>query len=533
MTKTPAPYPRNAVFPLSSEQASAAGRKGGAVTAAMRRAERAPFQGTVLDVAAAAGMTGPSWAGARAILKAAYALPMDPDEQAFFTAHTNRQTPPEAPVSEGAVVAGRRGGKSRLAAVVGFYSALRFDPARLAPGELAVVPIISADRKQSRVVFSYLRALCALPQFRPWVFRVLKEGIELRTGVNAEVSTASYRTIRGYTVVTAVCDELAFWKDESTSNNPDSEILDALRPGMATVPGALLFACSSPYARKGELFRMHDRYFGQDDPHVLVVNASTAALNPTVAPHILERAFAEDPVAAASEYGHDGRVTFRHDVEAFLDPAAVQAVTMPGRLELPRVAGVRYFGFVDPSGGSQDSFTLAVAHRDGDRATLDVLRERRPPFSPDAVVAEYATLLRTYGITQVVGDRYAGEFARELFAKHGIRYEPSARTKSELYRELVAPINAGRFELLDHPTLRFQLLALERRVSRGGKDSIDHPPGGQRDDLANVCAGVLGLVLPPAPRRMVRILSGPLDPPRDGRVQVGAGGAGLATALFG
>ena len=35
-----------------------------------------------------------------------------------------------------------------------------------------------------------------------------------------------------------------------------------------------------------------------------------------------------------------------------------------------------------------------------------------------------------------------------------------------------------------------QFLSLERRTARGGRDSIDHPPGG-KDDLANAVAGVL------------------------------------------
>lgn len=49
-------------------------------------------------------------------------------------------------------------------------------------------------------------------------------------------------------------------------------------------------------------------------------------------------------------------------------------------------------------------------------------------------------------------------------------------------------------ELLDHPKANAQLLALERRVSRGGKDSIDHPPG-QHDDLVNAIAGAANLAI--------------------------------------
>ena len=51
-------------------------------------------------------------------------------------------------------------------------------------------------------------------------------------------------------------------------------------------------------------------------------------------------------------------------------------------------------------------------------------------------------------------------------------------------------LTSGRVELLDVPRLAAQLVALERRTARGGKDSIDHAPG-QHDDLVNAALGVL------------------------------------------
>jgi hypothetical protein len=39
-----------------------------------------------------------------------------------------------------------------------------------------------------------------------------------------------------------------------------------------------------------------------------------------------------------------------------------------------------------------------------------------------------------------------------------------------------------------------QLVGLERRTARSGRDSIDHAPGGH-DDLSNVIAGVCSLLL--------------------------------------
>ena len=64
----------------------------------------------------------------------------------------------------------------------------------------------------------------------------------------------------------------------------------------------------------------------------------------------------------------------------------------------------------------------------------------------------------------------------------------------EVYRDALANLNSGRIELLDHARLLAQLGALERRTARGGRDSIDHPPGGY-DDLANVVCGVAVAVL--------------------------------------
>ena len=136
--------------------------------------------------------------------------------------------------------------------------------------------------------------------------------------------------------------------------------------------------------------------------------------------------------------------------------------------------------------------TLAIAHRDKERGVLDALRERKPPFSPDDVVHEFSELLKAYRINRVSGDRYAGEWPREAFRKAGITYEPSERTKSQIYTEALPLLNASRVELLDHPRLIAQLCGLERRTARGGRDSIDHAPGGH-DDVANAAAGALVL----------------------------------------
>jgi len=135
---------------------------------------------------------------------------------------------------------------------------------------------------------------------------------------------------------------------------------------------------------------------------------------------------------------------------------------------------------------------LAIAHHDDDRVLLNVCRGRIPPFNPSAVVEEYAAILKRYGCDTIVGDRYGGQWVVEAFAKHEIQYNVAEQTKSELYLEVEPLFATGTVRLVDQRTLRLELLQLERRTSRSGRDSVDHPPMGY-DDLANAACGALVL----------------------------------------
>lgn len=449
----------------------------------------------ILDAIASPALFGrwfrdPStWIAWRSFLAALFALPLDAEGLALFERCTGREAPRPGGYVEAWLTCGRRAGKSFILALIAVYLACFRDwLPYLAPGEIGTIKIVACDRRQARVIHRYCRALLTgVPALATLVKRESDEEIILGNGIAIEIQTANFRSIRGFTVVGALCDELAFWRNEETSANPDEEILAALRPAMATVPGAILLCASSPYARRGELYAAFRRHYGKDSP-VLFWKAATVTMNPTVPQRVIDEAYERDPAWAAAEYGAE----FRTDVEALVAREAVDAVVAPDRLELPPVSTAIYRAFVDPSGGSGDSMTLAIAHRDDARNKImvDVIRERRPPFSPDDVVAEFAEVLKPYRVMGVKGDRYAAEWPRERFRGHGINYEPSEKTKSDLYRDLLPMINSRQVELPDHPRLIAQLVGLERRTARGGRDSIDHAPGAH-DDVANAVAGAL------------------------------------------
>lgn len=435
-----------------------------------------------------------SWAAWRVFAKALFGSPMAAGEVETFKRHTARQTPPTAPAREAWVPVGRRGGKSLFSAALAVYTACFRDyRPHLKPGERAIVMVLAADKDQAQVVFQYIEGfLDNVPMLADLVEKAKgrsgksKESIRLRNRVTIRVQVASFRRLRGRTVACAILDECAFWYSDEESRNPDAEILKALRPSMATIPGALLIAVSSPYAKKGILWSAFRRYYGQDDTRVLVWKADTVAMNPVVDRQIIDDAYAEDPAAAAAEYGGE----FRTDLESYVSPEAVEKVTVKGRGSLPHSPG-RHLAFVDPAGGSgQDSFTLAIARREGNKAVLVRVAEVRPPFSPDEATADLASVVKEFGLTRVFGDAYAGDWPRDRFRAHGVAYERADSTKSDFYQAFLPLLNGQRVELLDHQRLIAQLLALERATSRLGKDSISHPPGGH-DDVINAAAGAL------------------------------------------
>ena len=436
-----------------------------------------------------------TWRSWFTFIRAAFALPPEDGDLETFTRCTGRASWPSEPAAEAWLTCGRRSGKSFMLALIATYLALFKDwKQHLSPGEVATIMVVACDRRQARTIMRFISGfLIECPLLAAEVVREAHssaEGwqFELANRVVIEVHTPSFRKVRGYSIVAALLDEVAFWRSEDTAN-PDREVLEAIRPALATVPGSMLLAASSPYARRGVFWDMHRRHYAQDGA-VLVWTAPTTTMNPLISSRVVDEALARDAALASSEW----LAEFRGDLEIFCSREAVEACIEPGCYERRAGGERRYGAFVDPSGGRQDSMTLGVAHKEGDCVILDCLREVKPPFDPSSVVVEFAEVLRDYGLSAISGDRYAAEWVAAEFRSAGISYQASDRPKGDLYRELLPLINSRRVELLDNAKLVAQLVSLERRVGRGGRDAIDHPPGAH-DDLANAMAGALVLAV--------------------------------------
>ena len=151
----------------------------------------------------------------------------------------------------------------------------------------------------------------------------------------------------------------------------------------------------------GALWETYKKHYGPDgDPTILMAQGSTRDFNPELPQSIIDKAMDRDPAAAAAEY----MAQFKIDVEGFITREAVEDCVTLGVRERQPERKHGYICFVDPSGGSSDAFTLAIAHTEGKTQILDLIRERKPPFSPEAVVEEFAKIIRSYRCTKVYSE---------------------------------------------------------------------------------------------------------------------------------
>ena len=178
------------------------------------------------------------------------------------------------------------------------------------------------------------------------------------------------------------------------------------------------------------------------------------------------------------------------------DPVMIDKAVNPDRpLEIPVSSDKQYKAFVDcAGGGGRDSYSVAIGHVEDEKAIIDVVRSRRPKFNPDEVTEQYADLVRQYGISEVFGDKFSGDWASNSWDKHGVGYEKSPKTKSELYLEAESPFNTERINIPAKELAVMQLKNLIRKTRSGGKDSVD-TDSGQPEDEANVIAGVIYLLI--------------------------------------
>jgi hypothetical protein len=449
------------------------------------------------------GLTGPSWAPWRVVGKLLDGAALDATERRLYETCTGRDRLPSEPPREALLVAGRRSGKSRFGSAVAVHAAAFTSYPMLAPGEKVTVAAMAADRAQAETIFHYTAApfvgsgeLTGLVQrrsaareaLRRLVSRQTRTELELTSGVTVAVHTAHYVKIRGRTLGLALGDECALGRDERTGANPATEILNAIRPALATTRGRLLLP-TTPFAKLGAVWDLFSRYWGVNDAPTLVWHASSLTMNPTLDPRVVEAALDRDETVARREW----MAQFAESEAGYTTRGVLARCVVRGRSVLEPQRGADYLLFLDAASGSgADAMAWAVTHLEEDErgcvvVVVDRVEAMEPPFDPAAAARAVAGVGRGYGVYEAHGDRCALGWLAAMLQREGLRYTPSPMSRSELYVSLLPLLNAGLVELPDDVRLLDQLAGLERRLANG-REAIDHGAG-RHDDLANCLAG--------------------------------------------
>jgi hypothetical protein len=428
-------------------------------------------------------------AGHMTLARAFDGLALSAAELEWFQRYTGRSAPRPGGYPYLVELFGRQCGKSQMAAAHGSQAGA---VAAVTGQRDTAVVVMAQDAKASiRVVFTYVKRFFERPLLRDLVIAERQESIELVGNVQVLVMPCRPAAPRGLRVVRFVMDEFAHYM--STDNRPlDKQAWAAALPTLLTTGGKLI-ALTSPRLLSGLAGDLYQRHYGQNDSDVLVVQAPSVAMNPTLSDESLRQIRDSAPDDAAAELDAE----FLSGACALFDEDVIQAAIDQG-VTVRRAVPERHVAHVDVSTGasrSSDRWACAIAHRAGDCGVLDALLVIQPPFSVASACAQTAALCRSFGIREVYGDGFARGFSESAFAAVGLRWKAAPRTTSESYIEFAGHMSSGRVRLLDREDLLKELRTLERR--RGSaRDRIDHRRG-THDDAAAACAGAIAAALAP------------------------------------
>jgi hypothetical protein len=424
--------------------------------------------------------------GQECFLRCLYGLKLDAEMHDIYVRATGNSVYNAREYREAVAICGRRSGKSsRLAANIAVVEAV-FRKHELATGERGWVVLVAPTKRQARVCFQYILArLEHSPSMRAMIAGEPRDGeVDLTNGISICVLAANYRWVRGFSCVCCILDEEAFFYDDVTCSNPASEILRALRPGMASFPNAKLIRISSPFAKIGNLWESYrDR---EKHPEVLTWKLDSKTMNPSLDAAFLAAEQARDPEAYEREYGGE----FYESASMFLPAQAVEECVMRGRFEMLAQPGMGYFASLDAAFRG-DHFGWCLVHRVADRVVVDVIRSKRgsraSPVNLAATLGEIVATLRAFGVGKIHGDSFCAEPIRQALKVQGITFEQvtTLGTKSApLWGTLRALVSERKIELLDDEETTAQLKKLQLIATHSGNQRVEATSG---HDDKSVC----------------------------------------------
>ncbi len=423
------------------------------------------------------------------ILKALYGLPLNEKELKIFNTLTKGKGRyrPGMEKTEAVMCLGARAGKSFIASICALYEATvgwKNKPWKetLSPGEFVYVCIVATKELQARQIIqtNCLRMLERSPMLKGLIKKSTELEITLKNYVKIISGPCNSTALRGLPIAVLIMDEIAFYRIEGPK--ADEAIFNSLRPRMAQFIEGKLFLISTAGSKQGLFFNFFDEGFRVEDR--LTIQANTRYVNPEIPQKFLDKEKARDIDNWAREF--EG--IFSEKLESFFGFELMQKVfTLAG--DIPYKAEYHYHLGLDQSGLSgRDRFALAIAHKEGDLAVVDIVRSWETK-DLDIILDEIKTLAKAYHINEAIIDKYSKGYVENSFRKIGleVKIRPSL---ADVFVVLKAKMIQDKLQLPDRSDLKAgmrntiaiynksnQLTIIHQRGPEGHADSLDAVSG--------------------------------------------------------
>lgn len=425
-------------------------------------------------------------------------------------------------------VIGGRSGKSYLGVLAIYWRGLVSDLSSLAPGEDATGLIVCPDLRLARHALKYIRGAIKLPQCAS-ALKVVSDGadaciIERPDGktvsFEALPATAGGGAVRARTLIAAMLDECAFFRDEDYSVN-DRDIYDAVDPRV-TIPGGFSLVSSTPWIESGLLHEEWVRDYGHPETG-LCAHTTTSLMRQGDA--MIEAAIARARIKSPKNAEREFDAVFGAVSSGLFFPVAdAQSCTAAGQLVIPVATNAQVLIVADAafSTESTDRFGWAVvSSMASPRQQAEGFEERRERrittvhecggWEVDRDPRAMAARLRDevcvrYGVRRIVIDQYSDRAFAQLCGDVGLIADivhwvggEAEDSKAERYRRVRTAMLTRHLLLCDNPQLRQDLAACRSTLLPGGGERIAVPRTrrGHGDCLAAVVLGASEVIMRP------------------------------------
>lgn len=404
---------------------------------------------------------------------------------------------------------GRRSGKTTIGAAAGVVNAL-FRPdldALVRRGERRYVVSIANSQRQARL---FVRAAHSLVESSPLlageIASATLDEIVFRNGVVLAAFPCTARGIRGWPVSFLFLDELAHFVDDVDGAGPQvaEHVFRAATPSVAQFGELGRIVCSStPWGQDGLFAEVYRKATSGELEHALAQLATSAEMNPTLDAAWLAQ---QRVILGEEEYLSEYEAEFAAGGTSYFEGSSIDgAVADRGEIPAGTFGYRRFIAGLDPAFGGGDAFGVAIVAEDMNtpgrlelafaaawkpegRKRKRTLEEARR--AEDELLVQVADACRRYGASAVT-DQHKAAGVVDRLRRLGVscRAVPmTERSKTDVFRELRARLNAGELGLYPQPQLLAELRRVRSRFQAHRASVFIPRVGGSHGDIAQALA---------------------------------------------